>query len=114
MSRPTSAIPFPLAIDFRVTKGCIHMTSPPFGRRGGPTGARGGRASARHNDSMETQVRPSDELEAWLKSDSPKTLGSLTHMFGEKSFAVVFLFLLGLPALPLPTGGATHVLEVIA
>jgi hypothetical protein len=27
---------------------------------------------------------------------------------------VIFLFLLGVPALPLPTGGATHVLEVIA
>jgi hypothetical protein len=63
---------------------------------------------------METQVRVSDQLEEWFRSDTPKTLDSLTHLFGEKSFAVVFLFLLGLPALPLPTGGATHVLEVIA
>jgi len=31
-----------------------------------------------------------------------------------KSFAVVFVLLLGVPALPLPTGGATHVLELIA
>ena len=34
--------------------------------------------------------------------------------FGEKSFAVLFVLLLGVPALPLPTGGATHVFEIIA
>jgi hypothetical protein len=34
--------------------------------------------------------------------------------FQEKSFAVLFVLLLGVPALPLPTGGATHVFEVIA
>jgi hypothetical protein len=33
---------------------------------------------------------------------------------GEKSFAVLFVLLLCVPALPLPTGGATHVFEVIA
>jgi hypothetical protein len=32
----------------------------------------------------------------------------------EKSFAILFVVLLGLPALPLPTGGATHVFEIIA
>ncbi len=35
-------------------------------------------------------------------------------MFGEKSFALLFVLLLGVPALPLPTGGATHVFELIA
>jgi len=35
-------------------------------------------------------------------------------LFGEKSFAVLFLLLLAVPALPLPTGGVTHVFEVIA
>lgn len=35
-------------------------------------------------------------------------------MFGEKSFAVAFIVLMGVPALPLPTGGVTHVFEVIA
>jgi hypothetical protein len=34
--------------------------------------------------------------------------------FGEKSFAVMFVVLLGVPALPVPTGGATHVLEAVA
>ena len=35
-------------------------------------------------------------------------------LFEEKSFALVFILLLGVPALPLPTGGATHVFEIIA
>lgn len=56
----------------------------------------------------------SDELERWLKSDGEKTLSSFIDIFEEKSFAIVFVLLLGVPALPLPTGGATHVFEVIA
>lgn len=65
------------------------------------------------NSSMHQTERVSDEIERWLTGDGEKTLGSLMGMFGEKSFAVIFLFLLGVPALPLPTGGATHVFEVI-
>lgn len=56
----------------------------------------------------------SDQLECWLGDDGPKTLGSLVELFDEKSFALLFVLLLGVPALPLPTGGATHVFEVIA
>ena len=56
----------------------------------------------------------SDELEQWLGGEGDKTLGSLVTTFGEKSFAVLFVLLLGVPALPLPTGGATHVFEIIA
>jgi hypothetical protein len=64
-------------------------------------------------------VRPepakvSEQLEAWLQSDGEKTLGSLIELFKEKSFAIIFVLLLGVPALPLPTGGATHVFEIIA
>jgi len=55
----------------------------------------------------------SDELEQWLGSDQPKTLGNLTELFGPRSFALVFVVLMALPALPVPTGGATHVLEVV-
>ena len=36
------------------------------------------------------------------------------ELFGEKSFALLFILLLGVSALPLPTGGATHVFEVVA
>jgi len=63
------------------------------------------------------QSRPQsvgDELEAWLGGDSDKTLGSLVEVFGERGFAILFVLLLGVPALPLPTGGATHVFEIIA
>jgi hypothetical protein len=56
----------------------------------------------------------SDQLDRWLAGDGRKTLGSLIDVFEEKSFAVLFVVLLGVPALPLPTGGATHVFEVIA
>ena len=58
--------------------------------------------------------RLSDELEGWLRSEQPKTIGSLIDVFEEKSFAVLFVLLLAVPALPLPTGGVTHVFEVIA
>jgi len=57
--------------------------------------------------------RVSDQLEQWLRGDQPKTLGSLIDAFGKGSFAVAFVLLMALPALPLPTGGATHVLEII-
>ena len=63
---------------------------------------------------MERPRSVSDELERWLQGDSDKTLGSLVELFEEKSFAILFVLLLGLPALPLPTGGATHVFEIIA
>jgi hypothetical protein len=56
----------------------------------------------------------SDELERWLRSDGDKSVRSLVELFGGKSFAILFVLLLGVPALPLPTGGATHVFEVIA
>ncbi len=58
--------------------------------------------------------RLSDRLERWLDGPGQKTIGSLTDLFQEKSFAVLFVLLLALPALPLPTGGVTHVFEVIA
>ena len=59
-------------------------------------------------------MKVSDELERWLESEGEKTLGSLVELFEKKSFAIVFVLLLGVPALPLPTGGATHVFEIIA
>ncbi len=56
----------------------------------------------------------SGEIEAWLNGDGDKTVGGLIDVFEEKSFAILFVFLLGVPALPLPTGGATHVFEIVA
>ena len=59
-------------------------------------------------------AKVSDQLDAWLKTDGAKTLASLVDLFEEKGFAILFVLLLGVPALPLPTGGATHVFEIIA
>ena len=61
-----------------------------------------------------TEATISDRLELWIRGEGDKTVGGLIDVFEEKSFAVLFLVLLGVPALPLPTGGATHVFEVIA
>ncbi len=56
----------------------------------------------------------SDELERWLNGEHRKTVGGLIELFEEKSFALLFVLLLGVPALPLPTGGVTHVFEILA
>lgn len=56
----------------------------------------------------------SSQLDQWLRSDAPKTLGSLGDAFEERTFAVTILMLMFLPAMPLPTGGITHVFEGIA
>ncbi len=66
------------------------------------------------SDPSSGQPKVSAELERWLESDGEKTLGSLVDVFEDKSFAILFVLLLGVPALPLPTGGATHVFEIIA
>lgn len=55
----------------------------------------------------------SNELKAWLRSKQPKTLASLGEVFAEKSFAITILLLMFIPALPLPTGGLTHIFEII-
>lgn len=55
----------------------------------------------------------SHELQAWLESDHDKTLGTLITVFAEKAFAVTIMMLMFLPALPLPTGGISHVFEAI-
>src|SRR4051812_42373114 len=42
----------------------------------------------------------SDELEHWLGGDQPKTLGNIVELFGPRSFALIFVLLMALPALP--------------
>lgn len=61
----------------------------------------------------DTEKKFSDQLEGWLKGKQPKTLDSLDRVFQDKSFAITFLILMIFPALPLPTGGITHVFEII-
>ncbi|HYH50035.1 MAG TPA: exopolysaccharide biosynthesis protein [Acidimicrobiia bacterium] len=59
-------------------------------------------------------VKISSQLEEWLQSDGKKTIGNLVDTFGPRSFAILFMVLLALPALPLPTGAVSHALEVVA
>ena len=70
--------------------------------------------SPKHEKRSSGPPKVSEELERWLAADGERTLGSLVELFKEKSFALLFVLLLGVPALPLPTGGATHVFEIIA
>jgi hypothetical protein len=73
--------------------------------------------SASHVGANQARPEPekvSDQLERWLRTDGEKTVGSLIDLFEEKSFALLFVLLLGVSALPLPTGGFTHVFEIIA
>ena len=56
----------------------------------------------------------SQELSAWLAAPGTKTLAHLEEVFGPRSFAVAVLVLMFLPALPLPTGGISHLFEFIA
>lgn len=67
-----------------------------------------------HAEPSASPDKVSDQIECWLAGEGEKTLGSLIDVFAEKSFALIFILLLGVPALPLPTGGATHVFEVIS
>ena len=63
---------------------------------------------------MTPSATVSEQLAGWLDGDGDKTVASLIELFQEKSFAVLFVVLLAVPALLLPTGGATHVFEIIA
>jgi hypothetical protein len=62
----------------------------------------------------QTEQKVSDQLEAWARhTDSKRTIGGLIDEFGPKSFGILFVILMALPALPLPTGGVSHVLEIV-
>ncbi len=62
---------------------------------------------------MKAEQEFSDELERWLGSDKPKTIGALEGVFERKTFAVAILLLMFVPAIPAPTGGVTHVFEIL-
>jgi hypothetical protein len=72
------------------------------------------RPTGDHGAHLQPRRTASDELERWLESGGDKTLGSIIELFQEKSFALLFILLLGVSALPLPTGGATHVFQIVA
>ena len=60
---------------------------------------------------MSEPARLSDQLDAQLREEHV-TIGSLADVLDERGFAVVLMLLMIPSALPIPTGGVTHVLEV--
>jgi hypothetical protein len=56
----------------------------------------------------------SDDLEACLQESERLTIGDLSDVLDERGFALVVMVLLFPSALPIPTGGVTHVFEVFA
>jgi hypothetical protein len=62
----------------------------------------------------EPAVTFSDELERWLAADTPKSVGALSDVFEEKSFAVAIALMMLVSATPLPTGGIMLVFQLIA
>src|SRR5262245_47252366 len=56
----------------------------------------------------------SDDLEACLQESEHLTLGNLVDVLDERGFALVLMLLLFPSALPIPTGGVTHVFELVA
>jgi hypothetical protein len=59
------------------------------------------------------EAKVSVQLQEWFESDRKKTIGDLVETFGPRSFAILFIVLMALPALPLPTGAISHVLEIV-
>jgi hypothetical protein len=80
----------------------------PFDHLGHDPGMKG----PEETGSQERQ-KVSVQLEEWFGSDRKKTMGDLVDTFGPRSFAIIFIILMALPALPLPTGAVSHVLEIL-
>ena len=72
-----------------------------------------GAAADRGADVSTTPDPFSSDLEEWLRDEDKKTIGRLVDRFGSRSFAILFIVLMAFPALPLPTGGVSHVLEIV-
>jgi hypothetical protein len=53
-------------------------------------------------------------LEAWINNRSPNTIDRLNKVFAEKSIGIIIFLLMFLAATPLPTGGVSDIMAVIA
>ena len=53
------------------------------------------------------------ELDTWLKKGKGQTILGLDQVFGDRTFAIIFMFLMATSALPIPTAGVTDVFAVI-
>ena len=55
----------------------------------------------------------SQQFKTWIDSGENKTLAGFIKTFPDQTFAMLFLVLMVWSATPLPTGGVTHVFELI-
>lgn len=55
----------------------------------------------------------SSKLGQLTRKSSSRTVEGLIDSFADKSFAILCLVLMAIPALPLPTGGISHLFELI-
>lgn len=53
-------------------------------------------------------------MQGWFDADRPSTIADLNEVFGERAFAIGIALLMAPTALPIPTGGLTHIFEVIS
>lgn len=60
-----------------------------------------------------SSVPMSKKLGKLLKHSKKLYIADLDKTFEDKSFAIAIIFLMSLPALPIPTGGITHVFELV-
>jgi hypothetical protein len=70
--------------------------------------------SARAAEAKSARSGFSDDIESFLQESEELTIGDLTGVLDERSFALVLMVLLFPSALPIPTGGITHVFELVA
>lgn len=70
--------------------------------------------SARAAEAKGARSGFSDDIESFLQESEELTIGDLTDVLDERSFALVLMVLLFPSALPIPTGGITHVFELVA
>jgi hypothetical protein len=64
--------------------------------------------SSPHKELLSTKV------ENWLLGKDDKTISGAQVAFGDRVVPVLIVMLMALPSLPIPTGGISHVMEVIA
>ena len=55
----------------------------------------------------------SRQLQTWLRRSKNHTIAGIIDVFADRSFAILIFLLMFLPAMPIPTGGFSHVFEII-
>lgn len=67
-----------------------------------------------HTKKLKLSGRFSIQLAEWLTESKTKTIDDLISFFGPRSISLLIVLLMFIPSLPLPTGGFSHVLSIIA